>query len=507
MLLFLSLALDSNGWVFVPKLFLTTKRSRYPNRANSIASIPNNRNNDITLENNNYDARENDEAKHNHNDEYNNNITELLATVSDAEALLACRAHLQRTNSLNEWTEGEQRKQRRRSIWEQAKQSDEVGFFWENPDELIYYDRSKRPMWLTESNMNEEREKVKMDTNSNIYQADHRAFTLESELLALDLQSADISTGYEVNVGKFDRELSFDIEKLDIPVDDSDGVDITAFSESFDYDHEAYLSHKRRSEAMRRQFQDPDWKDYWYQVRWGDHSVPSESEKRQQKLEKRVQSEVMKDFLSHPELCKLDEDIIAKAIQTYRQGNEKRSKSVREVFEKRKTPISDDINDAKVPRDILYRVDHVQQAEQRRLRGEIAKRAYRTRLENRRVRNQCTNGSSERKQPDDTVLNGTCDSPMAALERINLLLDINPSSIIANMTILNTVDEDLHILSQPQRLSGRKPLLRRVLKEVFGLRGKCVPTPGGVAFVTASSVSDLVAFVHHKLDEHRIDST
>ena len=71
----------------------------------------------------------------------------MLSSVTDAEALLACRAHLQRTNQLEEWRLGKERKGKRQLAALQAKQSDAVGFFWEEPDELLYYDRKKPPLF------------------------------------------------------------------------------------------------------------------------------------------------------------------------------------------------------------------------------------------------------------------------------------------------------------------------------------------------------------------------
>ena len=58
--------------------------------------------------------------------------------LSDAQVLLACRSHLSKRKKI-EWSAAERRKRaREQSAQYTAGESGTVGFFWENPEELVY---------------------------------------------------------------------------------------------------------------------------------------------------------------------------------------------------------------------------------------------------------------------------------------------------------------------------------------------------------------------------------
>merc|ERR1719354_780900 len=76
-----------------------------------------------------------------------------------------------------------------------------------------------------------------------------------------------------------------------------------------------------------------------------------------------------------------------------------------------------------------------------------------------------------------------------ALTRIKIALNNAPKSFPRS--------GDIDILLEPKRLAGRKELLRDVLFECFGLRGKCVPE-----LKVGSGYEDLEAFY----DCHSLDS-
>jgi hypothetical protein len=87
-------------------------------------------------------------------------------------------------------------------------------------------------------------------------------------------------------------------------------------------------------------------------------------------------------------------------------------------------------------------------------------------------------------------------TPQDALMRIEYDLDQDAFPAVKDMTVI----------VKPYRLAKRKDLLRRILSDLFELRGKCVPIRLGEpdsdqVFVTQSSISELGDFVIHELHE------
>ena len=440
-----------------------------------------------------------------------------LDTVSDAEALLACRAYLQRHNRLGEWNN--ERQQQRTLGLEQAQQSDAVGFFWDNPDELVYYDRTKRPQFLRNEDEDsdaagiwgEEEEETGSFNEEENTPREYVYDFLSSDTFEDALQSSPMNSWRLSQI----EDSSDDTPWFPNNVLDEEDDALTNMDSSLAFDDEtAYFSHQKRSNAAKRKFQDPDWKEYWYERRWGHHTVPTAAERKQRNMNQKTQG--MRDFLARPELCELDEETIAQAILTYRKSNERRSASIRRVYEERKTAPTE--GDEKIPRDILYNPDNSTLAEERRRRGEIAARLYRKRLENQTRQNttnttttlttfppvHCYHPPGEHDEP----------TPVAALQRITALLDdyamMDPATLNSNnktSLLLECIRTDLAIVARPTRLAGRKSLLRRMLNDLFGLRGKCVPTSGDcLQFVTQSTIADLVRCVEMACERGELTS-
>ena len=239
-------------------------------------------------------------------------------------------------------------------------------------------------------------------------------------------------------------------------------------------------------------------------------------------------------------LSRMEDDVIADAIVTYIRANRKRSirrkftnqyrKSfLRQTYDtivansrsnSSKTMNHTTANSATVP-DIpsssmiqippqqlhhYHPIDDptwiiTSEAEQQRRRSERAKKAYQTRLQNEKLRQQQTNAMNEKMNPippfqndrmpiwnhtDDVVCSyaeTSSATPTAAYERMDRfltsLLDdtaIKLSSVVWNNgNQLKLFHDDVELVLQPRKLSQRKELLLRIMRDLFQLRGMCIP--------------------------------
>ena len=164
--------------------------------------------------------------------------------ISDAEALLACRAYLQRKNRLG-WKVAEQRKE----VRDQRRES---GFFWETREQMAYW--SKR-----------EEEDIDFDQDAAVVD---------------NMSSDDENDPNKQPTGIF----------TEMPTARSAGSEI-------------------RSRKKKEEWNDPEFRERWYEARWGKHVKLSTEAKRQQKLQSKL-LEIPIAELESPEFAMLTEDEI-----------------------------------------------------------------------------------------------------------------------------------------------------------------------------------------------------
>ena len=195
-----------------------------------------------------------------------------MQNITDEEALLACRAYLQRKKKLG-WPQNERRKKELASSLALSSTDEGTGYFWEDPTELRYL-RTGRPRLFFEDD---------------------------------ELDDFDDSDWFDAHSRDSDGDEEDDEVKnaLIINEEEEDGL-FTGFP-SF-----PPLSFSTKSSNKKDLFQDPEWKTKWYKARWGDHSTKREEMNKKKKIEKYIQ-QIPSDILQSPELAALsDEDIEGK---------------------------------------------------------------------------------------------------------------------------------------------------------------------------------------------------
>ena len=393
----------------------------------------------------------------------NNNIDEvMLDSVTDAEALLACRAYLQRKNRLGAWKDYQRRKEslRQPSTIGSANAPESVGYFWENPEELVYLDR------------HEDDDDESMQENDSD----------EEERPRVMFESAEEEdSGVSMMLGTTLSTLERGAEFTSFPTMPSE-------------------ERVRRSNAAKKTWSDPEWKAMWYEKRWGRLRNMTPSASKQKRLDDRIRAMPPKLFESQ-ELASLTEEEIEEAIRVYVVSNRKRSrahtrdariakkqKAEREELERRQG------KGEKAKIDLMFGSGDAMKEAQRK-RAERASRVYQTRLANQNRNRPAIKRPAKRTIPTDALPTGK--SPKDAVVRVQAALESNQ---------LPTVD-DMKLILEPLKLGRRKDLLRRILNEHFDLRGKCVPADPSnedseLLFVTQCSMDQLGSFVLGKMEEN-----
>lgn len=389
-------------------------------------------------------------------------------TLSDEELLLACRAYLQRKNNSRNWTKFEKRKALRNRQQEFQKES-LSGFFWEDPTELKYYQQNinaSLALVLSESASKEE------DTTKTFMDDD-------DDYLDKDDKSARITATTQL------EQVSFDF----LGRDENDNL-VQAAREFSSFPTRPPESRINRSEAAKRRWKDPEWKAKWYEKRWGDKPRRRRSARYKQRLEA-----LTLDFLSSQEFVNMTEAEIQEAAEFYARANQKRIESRKKTLKKRREALQSPRSDEHIPLDAFsWDKDPKALQEARRLRSERARKAYQTRLKNSNTTSTASARKEQGRPKKKIVPKGS--TPMDALLRIEADLDGEKLPSV----------EDLEIISKPVKLGKRKDLVKRLLWENFGLRGKCIPGPDGnpdnLQFVTTCSVEDLMMFTIRKVREN-----
>mmetsp|Transcript_24732 Transcript_24732/g.70961 ORF Transcript_24732/g.70961 Transcript_24732/m.70961 type:complete len:544 (+) Transcript_24732:68-1699(+) len=361
--------------------------------------------------------------------------------VSDAEALLACYAYLKRRKRIGNWAQKERR--------ERMRASASPNLFWEEDFSRMAAKWQKGDLLWD-------------DDDENNYD--------DEEGGEMSLRPRRSSNADEVWSGVF---LSF-------PTDPSP-------------------TRTRRSQSAKRTWMDPDFRERWYQSRWGDVSQRDDAESMKEKdIEKRIR-ELPSGFLGSRELSDMTQDEIQEAIQSYINIQKKKSESHRKTLEKRKRVLKDQMksimagnvskNKAKDTRESFFVPSEDALREAQRKRSERAKALYQKRLKNQKTKRS----KKETKTPapemssHQTITRGI--TPKDAMLRIKESLKHG---------VLPTVS-DVKTIMVPGKLRDRRNVLRRILSDFYDMRGKCVPSSGSSAtelqFVTTCSIENLGAFV------------
>jgi hypothetical protein len=429
--------------------------------------------------------------------------------LSDAEALLACRAHLQRRNSLGKWTAAEERKRQRRLQQEAAREDpSSTGFFWENPSQLLSAQGSETEITheLSGDSSSPLRENDEFDADHEEEAEDEIWETIINSRSNIEQRVKLPSVTEEEGVT---WEFSSPSSREDVGFAFvGDGTTTPLPSISF----------KNRSEAAKRMFADPVWKKEWYERRWGsDHEKDSEK-KRHREEERRLRALFKENFLANPELASMSEEEVGEAIESYLTAKQKRAASRKKSLEERKSTLQrravelheDDRIGSQVvlDKDSLFTPDPAKMEELRQRRAERAAKAYRRRLENAArkktgVTSKATKEKKKRMQKKSAAARAT---PREALLRIESALD----ELGDDRRLPDSIIADVKLILKPAKLPKRKDLLRRILNDVFDLRGKCVPVMSDakkMMFVTKCTIDDLGAFVLDNLAHHRSEDT
>ena len=365
-------------------------------------------------------------------------------SVSDAEALLACRAYLQRRNQLGLWKTKERRRRGQPSRMNTTTtiSDSDTGFFWPDPTQLKYLYRSDinssnlEDDFFDEGNSDgDEEEFNEWDSADEDQYIRRKSTSADGEVSAVpDMIRAD-DIEHENNMNELDHTMTID--------DD-------------------FQTHRRRSMAARRTWSDPKFRSRWYENRWGEHRRQRRP-LQQKALESRLRALDPDEFLESAALASMTEEEIAKAIRTYVSSNRKRSVSRQKSLQARKALLTE-TGSKRLPRDFLLNQDPIQLEKAQRRRAERAANAYKTRLANGKKRPPSTDLGADRMIGDEGI-SVSEQTPSHALDRIKTRLSLGE----------RPVADDVKLILEPVRLAKRKKVLLDILKVCFDMRGKCVP--------------------------------
>ncbi|KAG7349627.1 hypothetical protein IV203_012224 [Nitzschia inconspicua] len=402
--------------------------------------------------------------------------------VSDAEALLACWSYLQRHKRLGNWTQYEQR---------MAQKS------------------MSRTFFLMEDDLTDQLQQQEEFQNDN-------EMTFVSKTSSH--QDEDPEDGSDVA-----RARTFDSSH-------SATDDLLYYGVFTSMESKPSPSQRRRSNAIKKRWADPEYRKRWYASRWGDQTGDEEEKRRIQRHRKAesLARELPRGFLGSPELASMTKEEIADAIATSVNSREKRARARKKTLEDRKRSLKE-LNEAifkaakeemakegdrtegvegkvKLDRNSLFMRTHEEMKEEQRKRSERAKKIYQIRIKNEKIRQQ----AQKQSQPSHPAFLVPAEQQPTLVERPfyppkqrtprDALLRVEHALDLGNLPSI----DDVQLILQPKRLANRKDLLCRILNEGFGLRGKCIPVcdsggnssdPARFEFVTHSSVDVLGDFI------------
>jgi len=306
--------------------------------------------------------------------------------------------------------------------------------------------------------------------------------------------------------------------------DDSDrdvDIDLT-YTEFTSFPTEPSNTRLRRVNAMKRRWEDPDYRERWYHKRWGARKRKKETQTDLERKAIQRARVLPSGFLGSDELASLSEEEIAEAIRARIKSTRKRVAKRKQTLQGRKEFLAaqmtaldaasdryngdnDDDDDylddedsklQNLSRDVLFAPDTTKLEEAKRKRSERAKRLYAIRLKNQKVQNE--NQTAEELSSSSSKSSSSFSSSKTKSSPRNKGPYFPPKQQTpqdAFLRIENDLDrgatpaiDDVRLILEPGKMKNRKPLLGRILLDEFNLRGKCVPPV--VANVDGEGLSD-----------------
>ena len=459
--------------------------------------------------------------------------------VSDAEALLACWSFLKRRKRLGEWKEHEERKSQSLLSQNYFLMEDEEG-----DNLLVEDDDDDDDDELNQKLLQDKDDDFDFDFDAIRIDDDADSMTTVADILAASSipkedQVSDVDGVAQdlITISNFVAQKNGTVTSNSVGAPksgDKEDIDLW-YTEFTSFPKEANPSRKRRVDAMKRRWEDPEYRKRWYEKRWGsesNHQARKETDQEKQAVQRA--RALPSGFLGSEELASMTEDEIAEAIRTRIESTQKRVASRKETLQMRSDllatqiqaleNLSDEDSDTEFEKDedfkqIFFSPSEKRLKEAQQKRSERAKKLYATRLENQ---NREKEGTSAKSSTLDSGSSSTSKSvrekspyfppkqltPRDAFLRIESDLDhgVKPSV------------DDVHLVLKPGKMKNRKLLLVRILEEQFHLTGKCVPplpeerTEDGwdgatdfdvqdLAFVKRCTIERLGTFVVHLLQK------
>ncbi len=420
--------------------------------------------------------------------------------VSDAEALLACWSFLRWRKRLGSLTTPDGPSSGSSSSLSLAVSVAGADTGDHRPNEIKEQRRKRRPSLMSERRNNNyfllEGEELHHDTGESVTDGD-------------DIDG-DIHNGSRMK-SKWEFEISSLVNSQggDTSIDGDDGDEGNNDDETnvfTSFPSKPSDSTLRRSRALKRVWDDPDYRDRWYQRRWGSKPRRTKDQSLRERTAERRARALPPGFLGSEELASLTEEEIAQAIQTRFQSTRQRVAKRKQTLRERKEQlarqgeammqtlsIADNEEEEeqlalsstspRLARDVLFTLTREQLEAKQIERSDRAKRLYSTRLKNQKrvkemAKKKLASSKGPYKKTTRTAAQVRADaaasrplfppkhmSPRDAFLRAEHQLDVGQQPTV----------QDIRLILQPTAMRQRKDLLRRILDEVFDVRGKCVP--------------------------------
>jgi hypothetical protein len=454
----------------------------------------------------------------NDQDDHDNDHLQVAASaeVSDAEALLACRSYLRKRKMLGGWTQ----QQRRQFLQQQQQQSG----------------LSSSMSFLLGIEPNDADDDLLSETIQDDYEKKRKK----------DIDQDDMFDDEDISATNRPYAETTETMLLLGPLSASTNaatIPTLEWAESFIAAPLApSLTHQKRSRAALQRWQQPEWKEYWYQQRWGHIKQQQQSsssssliQKQQIRRIQRFQQQLLnnsnlEELLSLEDWDTMSPADMEQAIRTYVTSNQNRVLSRKQTLQSRKLALQQNwiqvTTNAAVAAAAAAAIQWNQSTtsynqtfgastnttqsaaswnpptekflqEARRQRSERSRLIYQKRLENeqqllalQQIDVPLTapllspSLNARRRYPSN--------SPQDAMKRIQQVLDKLPAAKHASTTagartspsndmtapfamLYSSLSDDVKLILAPNKLAGRKDLLRLILSRCFQLRGKCVP--------------------------------
>jgi hypothetical protein len=467
------------------------------------------------------DDDDNDDDNDNDN---NNDIKEEEENedrISDAEALLACWSFLKRRKRLGDWNEHEERQAQNALSQNYFLTDDEAGGSILDEDDDDDDDDDDNDV------ENETLEDTENDSNFyNIINDDGSSASITTVQDILSASSPMNNDKYRFDGdGDDDDDVAKDLMAISSFVSDSPtatkgiGIGIGKNSETEDIDlwyteftsfpSEPSDSRTRRVDAMKRRWEDPDYRERWHKKRWGSESNHQRKKYTQQQTDRERQAvqrarALPSGFLGSDELASMTEEEIADAIRTRIRSTRKRVAKRKQTLQGRKDVLAAQIkaletvseeddddydyddnhfrdDEDTVPREILFSPTKKTLEEAQQKRSERAKKLYATRLKNQKRHKENENQSTEESSLSVSSSSLKTKSPTRNKGPYFPPKQLTPQDAFLRIEsdlddgIKKPAIDDVRLVMEPGRMKNRKLLLRRILQDEFNLRGKCVP--------------------------------